>query len=423
MVRVLFSRGCGEWLDFPPLRMLGRLGNELVVPEERELMPLPEGATLTLVPGRHCVGLDEQGKMVSLSLNPYEQEEEEIFAVAALLPQGFTRTLLPAVTDQGPTLPILGYTAVGVADDGTLMVAAVQTDEDDRWNPRHYNTPDLEALVAVRRREFPHNQLIRQLSKCALEYGCFTAQNIMYRRFEGGLPVSPHCNARCVGCLSLQEGGDCESPQQRITQAPVAEEVAEVAVAHLKGAAHPIVSFGQGCEGEPCLQSELISRAITLIRAETERGTVNMNTNAGSFDHMRRIIDAGIDSLRVSMISAVPAHYARYHRPVNYTFEEVRRSVAYAKDHGVKVAVNYLVYPGFNDRLSELEAMVDFCETEAIDQIQLRNLNIDPKIMTELYGETEQGLGVPVMLEIFRENLPYTVIGNYSYPVDESPKR
>ena len=134
-----------------------------------------------------------------------------------------------------------------------------------------------------------------------------------------------------------------------------------------------------------------------------------MNTNAGSFDHMRRIIDAGIDSLRVSMISAVPAHYARYHRPVNYTFEEVRRSVAYAKDHGVKVAVNYLVYPGFNDRLSELEAMVDFCETEAIDQIQLRNLNIDPKIMTELYGETEQGLGVPVMLEIFRENLVHGI--------------
>ncbi|MGI5824125.1 MAG: radical SAM protein [Bacillota bacterium] len=420
MVRLLFSRSCGEWLDFQPLRMLGRLGNELVVPEERELMPMPEGATLTLVPGRHCIGMDEEGKIVSLSRNPYNTEEdEEIFAVAALLPQGFTRTLLPAITDHGDTLPILGYTAVGVADDGTLMVAAMQTDEDDRWNPKRYNTEDLETLVEKRKAEFPGNKLICQLAKCSLEYGCFTAQNIMYRRFEGGLPVSPVCNARCIGCLSLQECDDCESPQQRIKTSPKAEDVAEVAAAHLKTAQYPIVSFGQGCEGEPCLQGDLISDIIGQVRRETRRGTINMNTNAGSYENMQKIIDAGIDSLRVSMISAVDENYAKYHRPVNYTFADVKKSIAYAKKHGVKVAVNYLAYPGFNDRLSELEAMVDLCQNYGIDQIQIRNLNIDPKIMTELYGEAEQGLGVPVMLDILWENLPDTVIGNYSYPVEE----
>lgn len=418
MVRLLFSRSCGEWLDFQPLQMLGRLGNELVVPEDAELMPMPEGATLTLVPGRHCIGMDESGKIVSLSKNPYNTEEdEEIFAVAALLPQGFTRTLLPAITDHGPTLPILGYTAVGVADDGTLMVAATQTDEDDRWNPRHYNTDDLEALVTERQAEFPDNQLIKQLSRCSLEYGCFTAQNIMYRRFEGGIPVSPACNARCIGCLSLQEGGDCESPQQRIKSSPTAQDAAQVAIAHLKSAEYPIVSFGQGCEGEPCLQGNLISEIIRTVRAATDRGTINMNTNAGSLTNMQKIIDAGIDSLRVSMISAVDENYAKYHRPVNYTFTDVRQAITYAKDHGVKVAVNYLAYPGFNDRLSELEVMVDFCQSYHIDQIQIRNLNIDPRIMTELYGEDEQGLGVPAMLDILRENLPNTVIGNYSYPV------
>ena len=418
MVRLLFSRSCGEWLDFQPLQMLGRLGNELVVPEERELMPLPEGATLTLVPGRHCIGMDSEGKIVSLAKNPYNtDEDEEIFAVAALLPQGFTRTLLPAITDHGETLPILGYTAVGVADDGTLMVAAMQTDEDDRWNPRLYNTDDLEELVQKRQTEFPNNDLIKQLSRCSLEYGCFTAQNIMYRRFEGGLPVSPVCNARCIGCLSLQECGECESPQQRIKHSPKAEDVAEVAVAHLKTATYPIVSFGQGCEGEPCLQGDLISRIIKMVRAETKRGTINMNTNAGSYQNMQKIIDAGIDSLRVSMISAVDENYAKYHRPVNYTFADVKKSIAYAKKHGVKVAINYLAYPGFNDRLSELEAVVDLCQNYGIDQIQIRNLNIDPKIMTELYGEAEQGLGVPVMLDILRENLPNTVIGTYSYPV------
>jgi pyruvate-formate lyase-activating enzyme len=420
MVRLLFSRSCGEWLDFQPLQMLGRLGNELVVPEERELMPLPEGATLTLVPGRHCIGMDETGKIVALSKNPYNTEEdEEIFAVAALLPQGFTRTLLPAITDHGATLPILGYTAVGVNDDGTLMVAAMQTDEDDRWNPKRYNTEDLEELVKKRQAEFPDNQLIKQLTKCSLEYGCFTAQNIMYRRFEGGLPVSPVCNARCIGCLSLQECDDCQSPQQRIKKSPLAKDVIEVAAAHLKEAQYPIVSFGQGCEGEPCLQGDLISEIIRGVRSITTRGTINMNTNAGSYENMQKIVDAGIDSLRVSMISAVSQNYAKYHRPVNFSFEDVKKSIAYAKAKGVKVAVNYLAYPGFNDRLSELEAMVDFCQKYKIDQIQIRNLNIDPKIMTDLYGEAEQGLGVPVMLDILRENLPFTVIGNYSYPVEE----
>lgn len=419
MVRLLFSRSCGEWLDFQPLQMLGRLGSELVVPEEAELMPMPEGATLTLVPGRHCIGMDADGRIVALSHNPYNtEEEEEIFAVAALLPQGFTRTLLPAITDQGSTLPILGYTAVGVADDGALMVAAAQTDEDDRWNPRHYNTADLEELVARRLAEFPDNRLIKQLARCSLEYGCFTAQNIMYRRFEGGLPVSPVCNARCIGCLSLQEGGECESPQQRIKESPSVHDAAEVAIAHLQTAEYPIVSFGQGCEGEPCLQGDLISEIIRTVRRATSRGTINMNTNAGSYENMRKIINAGIDSLRVSMISAVDENYAKYHRPLNYSFADVRRAIAYAKDHGVKVAVNYLAYPGFNDRLSELNAMVDFCQAYHIDQIQIRNLNIDPKIMTELYGEEEQGLGVPVMLNLLRENLPKTVIGNYSYPVE-----
>lgn len=419
MVRLLFSRSCGEWLDFQPLQMLGRLGNELVVPEAAELMPMPKGATLTLVPGRHCIGMDENGEIVSLSKNPYNTEEdEEIFAVAALLPQGFTRTLLPAITDNGPTLPILGYTAVGVAEDGTLMVAAMQTDEDHRWNPEYYNTEDLESLVETRLKEFPDNQMVKQLARCSLEYGCFTAQNIMYRRYEGGLPVSPVCNARCIGCLSLQECDDCESPQQRIKKSPLAKDVIEVAAAHLKTAEYPIVSFGQGCEGEPCLQGELISEIITEVRKITDRGTINMNTNAGSYENMVKIIDAGIDSLRVSMISTVSENYAKYHRPVNYTFDDVKKAIAYAKAHGVKVAVNYLAYPGFNDRLSELESMVDFCQEYKIDQIQIRNLNIDPKIMTELYGEEEQGLGVPQMVEILRDNLPDTVIGNYSYPVE-----
>ncbi len=418
MAHLLFSRTCGEWLDFKPLQMLGRLGDELVVPEKTELMPLPQGATLTLVPGRRPIGMDKKGNILSLSKNPYnEDSEEEIFAVAALLPQGFTRTLLPAIVDSGPTLPLLGYAAVGVEEDGTLVVGAMQTDEDHRWNPKFYNTEDLPEKIKERQAEFSDNSLLQQLAKCALEYGCFTAQNMFYRRFEAGLPVSPRCNAQCVGCISLQPSECCPSPQQRIQQPPRAEEVADVAVAHLKHAQYPIVSFGQGCEGEPSLQGDLISEIIRRVRAQTSRGTINMNTNAGSFENMKKIIDAGIDSLRVSMISAVPAHYEAYHRPVDYSFDDVKQSLAYAGQHGVKLALNLLAYPGFTDRVSQLEALVYLCQQYGVAQIQLRNLNIDPAVMTKLYGGG-QSLGMVAMADCLRENLPGTIIGSYSYPVE-----
>ena len=360
--------------------------------------------------------LDVYKRQVSLSKNPYQEEEEEIFAVAALLPQGYTRTLLPAIVDSGDPLPLLGYTAVGVDDSGQLMVAAVPTDEDGRWNPKYYNTPDLPERIAERQKEFPNNRMLEQLAKCSLEYGCFTAQNIFYRRFEAGLPVSPHCNAHCVGCISLQESQCCPSPQQRITAAPTVEEVAEVAAAHLAEAEYPIVSFGQGCEGEPSLQGDLIAAAIQEIRRRTKRGTINMNTNAGSTANLKKIVDAGINSLRVSMISAIPEHYAAYHRPENYTFADVKASLAYAQAHGVKLAINLLTYPGLNDRVNELEALVELVRTYGIAQIQIRNLNIDPADMTKLYGG-EPSLGMIPMLQCLRENLPQTIIGSYSYPI------
>ncbi|MCK4423827.1 MAG: hypothetical protein KAV18_07145 [Candidatus Omnitrophica bacterium] len=42
----------------------------------------------------------------------------------------------------------------------------------------------------------------------------------------------------------------------------------------------PVVSFGQGCEGEPLLVYKTLSQAIKLIRKQTKKGTINLNTNA-----------------------------------------------------------------------------------------------------------------------------------------------
>ena len=282
MASLIFARPDGQWFDFPPLTMAAMSGEKVLVPNKADLIPLPEGATLTLMPCTAPVGFDkETGEFLELDENPYKKRSEPVYAVAALLPQGFTRLLLPACEPEGDPLPILGYTAVGL-EKGKLVVAAMPTDEHKRWHPRHFNTSELEKLVRKRQAEFPGNRVIQQLSRCSLEYGCFTAQNIMYRRWEGGLPVSPACNAACLACLSQQECGGPGSPQQRICFCPQAEEIAQVGIAHLQQASCPMVSFGQGCEGEPSLAYPQICQAIRLMRAATDRGVININTNAGN---------------------------------------------------------------------------------------------------------------------------------------------
>src|SRR5207237_574455 len=84
-------------------------------------------------------------------------------------------------------------------------------------------------------------------------------------RWEMAIAVSPGCNARCVGCISKQEEEGLVSPQDRLTFIPNVDEIVEVAVPHLEIAEEAIVSFGQGCEGEPLLQWRRIEQAINLL--------------------------------------------------------------------------------------------------------------------------------------------------------------
>ena len=413
MASMIFARPDGQWFDFPPLGMAAKSGDRVQVPNNLDLIPLPEGATLTLMP--HCapIGFDgENGEFLSLAENPYKKKAESIYVVAALLPQGFTRLLLPAATETGETLPILGYTAVGV-EKGKLVVAAMATDEHQRWHPRHYNTPRLEALVKERQAEFPHNRIIQQLSRCALEYGCFTAQNIFYRRWEGGVPVSPACNAQCLACLSQQPDDSCDSPQQRIKFCPQSREVAEIAIAHLQQAEDAIISFGQGCEGEPSLAYPVICEAIDAVRKTTGRGVINMNTNAGDTHAIRELLSHGMDSLRLSIFSAREEHYVAYHRPIDYQFHDVCASLEAARDAGVPVALNLLAYPGFTDDEAEAEVLVHLVRRYGVAQIQLRNLNCDPRLMQD-FCAGKKPMGMRQFVAFLQSQLPEVKIGNYS---------
>lgn len=418
LYNLVFATEQGEVLDYPELAMTGRLGNQWVEPLEEEMIPLPAGASLTMVPGRLPLGLNpSSGDFEPLPFNPYATGEEKIWAVAALLPQGYTRTLLPGyvtLQDAKP-LPLLGYTAVGLKDD-KFYIAAVKSDEDDWWNPRHYNTADLEELVEAKLKKYETNPIYRQLAKCALEYSCFTAQNIFYGRYEGGLPTSPTCNANCLGCISLQPAECCPSPQSRIDFIPEVKDIVEVAVEHLQNPTS-IISFGQGCEGEPALQGNRLAQAVREVRKATSLGTININTNAGYYEGIKKIVDAGLDTMRVSLISPREDIYNSYYRPKGYSLKDVSSSLRYAAEKGVYTSLNLLTFPGVTDREEEVEALLQFVEENQVKLIQIRNLNIDPDVYLKAVPPAKgEVLGITQFLEIIKAELPEVQIGNYSKP-------
>ena len=122
------------------------------------------------------------------------------------------------------------------------------------------------------RKKYPDNRLMRHLEKCALEYGCPAGKNFFLGRYEAPLPTSVVCNARCLGCISLQTDNNLCACQDRISFIPDPEEIAGVALEHILKVEKAVVSFGQGCEGEPLTSADAIEKAIVLIRGKDREG-------------------------------------------------------------------------------------------------------------------------------------------------------
>ncbi|MDD2509518.1 MAG: radical SAM protein [Syntrophomonas sp.] len=412
----LYANEKGEVLEHPNILMLGRSGSEWLVPEASEMMPLPRGASLVRIPGNIPVGLDMNERLAYFEFDPLKIGQRA-YAVAALLPQGFTRTLLPAcVGSSGEVLlPLLGYAAVALKE-GKIYVAAVQSDEHRKWHPRYFNTERLPLKINKMLKKYPQNRILHQLARCSLEYSCFTAQNIFYQRWEGGIPTMKACNAACIACISEDHCGTT-SPQNRLDFIPTVQEISEVASEHLLKAREAIISFGQGCEGEPALNGQRLSQAIHQIRDLCSQGTINMNTNAGYCEGVKLMTDAGMDSMRITIFSAIEENYDLYHRPQDYSLADVEYSIAYARDRGVKISLNLLAFPGFSDRKEEIEALMKFVSQNQVDMIQLRNLNIDPEFLMRTFPGKSRVLGISNFIKLLKTELPGVKIGSYSHPV------
>ncbi len=406
--RMLYADREGRIFDQPGLGMVCRLGAEVRPPRPEELIPLPEECELFLLPGRHALGWDESVARVQV------QEEN---AVAAFVSPGHTLGAGCAYqTDEGaPVLPLFAYAAVGFAHN-RFWVCARQIDKDPRQ--RFSGIPRGRIQLGARQwlKAFPRNRLVRHLANCALVSSCPAARNLALGRFEAPLPTSQTCNARCLGCLSLQPANSgFPSTQQRIAFRPTSAEILDVMQRHARREQRPIFSFGQGCEGEPLTEAGLILEALQKYRQGGGAGTVNINTNASLPEAIQPLAQAGLSSIRVSLNSAVPERYAAYYRPRGYAFRDVLESVRQAKQAGLFVSLNFLYFPGVSDTREEMDAVADLVRRERVDFIQMRNMNLDPELYLGLFtGGLTPARGLNVFLETVAAAAPWVRFGYFN---------
>jgi pyruvate-formate lyase-activating enzyme len=417
--KLLYADSKGNIFDHPHLTMAGMSGSEAVLPDEVEMIPLPEDSRLFTIPDTPPIAWDgQQKKFVTVTTVREGRRESPVQAVSAFMAPGWMRTLLPACdySKKKVQLPLWSYTAVGWDEASEqIVVAATRVDSNENWQPKNYDDRELDPLVRKMLKAFPENRLLEQLSRCAIDYHCFAAKNLFYRRWEAPIPTSPVCNSRCLGCISLQPSDCCPSNHERIGFVPTPEEIVELMLPHLLEASDSIVSYGQGCEGDPIMQAETVAEATKRLKAGSGgRGTVNFNSNGSFPDRVSTLCDAGMDSMRFSMNSVQEELYNQYYRPVGYRFGDVVESVKIAKNRGLFTMINYLVSPGLTDSPAEADALMKFIAETGVDMLQMRNLSIDPDYYNRQLGINGGGTGMYQLLQRIKREFPKVQFGYFN---------
>ncbi|WP_109699098.1 radical SAM protein [Chitinophaga deserti] len=412
---IMYSDGKGNIFEDTSLYVVGRSGWDAFPIPEDEWIELPEGGNLYELPGRRGIGIDVQTGEMRLC--------EKGWAVAAFIPPAHTGLYIAAyeTMPDAPTLPLFCYTAAGWHNE-KFYVPAVRIEQDIRQECAGFNDNKVKSGVTDMLTAYPHNRLVQHLANnCALTYHCPAARNYFMGRWECPIPSSPACNANCIGCISFQpEDETIVSTQDRLTFKPTAEEIVEFTVPHLESAPYPIVSFGQGCEGEPLLMWETIRESILEIRRHTDKGSININTNGSKPNAVRELCKAGLNSIRVSLNSVREHIYTPYYRPNNYTFADIIESIKVVREHGGWASINYFVFPGMTDTVEEYEALRTVIRETGLNMIQWRNFNIDPDWYLGKIGVTETGevLGIKQLMELIRDEFPDLKFGYYNPPME-----
>ncbi len=410
---LLYSDGNGNIFEDTSLYVVGRTGWDAIPIDPEDWIELPDGGNLYELPGRKGIGIDVATGEMRLC--------DKGWAVAAFIPPAHTGFFLAAYETQAdaPTLPLFCYTAAGWLDD-KFYVPAVRIERDIRQECSGYDAVKVEHGVEALTKVYPHNRLVKHLAdNCALTYHCPAARNYFLGRWECPVPTSPACNANCIGCISFQpEEETIVSTQDRLQFKPTAEEIVEFTVPHLESAPYPLISFGQGCEGEPLLMWETIKEAIIEIRKHTKKGSININTNGSKPAAVEQLMLAGLDSIRVSLNSCRPEIYTKYYQPNNYQFQDLIESLKVVRKYGGWSSINYFVFPGMTDSIAEYDALCELIRETGLNMIQWRNFNIDPDwyLGKMNVGDTGEFMGIKQMMELIHEEFPDVKFGYFNPP-------
>jgi wyosine [tRNA(Phe)-imidazoG37] synthetase (radical SAM superfamily) len=413
---MVFADKEGNIFEDTRYEAVGRSGYNVYPLTPEDFIELPFGSDLFTLPGRRPYGLDVQtGEFEVL---------ESVQAVAALNAPAYTQLYMAAFgTDEenAPTLPLYCYTTVGWLDD-KFYTTAVRIDPDNRQDLEHFDQEFIVKKTDEKIAANPGNRLIEHLgNNCSKRYCCPAARNFFLGRWECPIPVSPACNSNCLGCISFQpEEHELTSPQDRLTFIPTVQEIVDFTVPHLESAERAIVSFGQGCEGEPLLVWQLMRDVIIEIRKRTKRGIINLNTNGSKPAAVEELMKAGLNSIRVSTNSARKEIYEAYYLPNNYKFEDIRESARIARQYGGWASINYFTFPGMTDQEAEYEALREWIKLADLSMIQWRNFNIDPDWYLGKLNITElpEGMGVRNMMNKIKSEFPHLAYGYFNPPLE-----
>jgi wyosine [tRNA(Phe)-imidazoG37] synthetase (radical SAM superfamily) len=412
---LLYSDGNGNIFEDETLYATGRAGWDAMPVAEEDWILLPDGGNLYELPGRRGIGIDVNTGAMRLC--------EKGWAVAAFIPPAHTGLYIAAyeTAADAPTLPLFCYTAAGWYKNH-FYVPAVRIEKDIRQECAGYDDEKIKSGTENLLVNYKHNRLVQHLmNNCCNTYHCPAARNFSLGRWECPVPSSPACNANCIGCISFQpEDETIVSTQDRLTFKPTAEEIVEFTVPHLLHAPFALISFGQGCEGEPLLMWETIRDAIVEIRKHTDKGSININTNGSKPDAVKALCEAGLNSIRVSTNSAQKHIYTPYYRPNNYQFEDIIESLKVMRHYGGWSSINYFVFPGMTDTAEEYEALRKLISETGLNMIQWRNFNIDPDWYLGKIGitETPEIHGIKQLMQLIKEEFPLLKFGYFNPPVE-----
>lgn len=410
---LLYSDGEGNVYEDTSLYAAGRSGFYVDPVPVEDWIVLPDGGNLYELPNRRGLGIDvETGE-----IRPCEKG----WAIAAFVPPAYTGLYIaPFENDEEAVpLPLFCYTTVGYYE-GKHVVPAIRIEQDIRQECSGFNQEVVGLGIEALKERYPHNRIVDHLAtNCALTYHCPAARNYFMGRWECPVPTSPACNSNCIGCISMQPQEEpVPSPQFRLDFKPSAGEIVEFTVPHLEHAPFPIISFGQGCEGEPLLMWETLREAIIQIRQFTDKGSININTNGSKPAAVEALCKVGLNSIRVSTNSLQPDLYNAYYRPNNYSFDDILESIRIVNKYGGWTSINYFVFPGVTDTDAEYEALRSAILQTGLKMIQWRNFNIDPDWYLQRVGlsDPEEPFGIKELMRAIQEEFPELKYGYYNPP-------